>query len=72
MLKEKYFGVIFDHHVNFGPQISEIVNKVSRCMFQLLNHSHFVNGSDPVSLDTIFQSFVLPYFLYGSSLWIFG
>ena len=37
-----------------------------------LNNSHFVSGSDPGSLSTIFWSFIFPQFLYGSSLWIFG
>ena len=67
----KYLSVMLDENMNFKKQISNTINSVEKSIWRLQNHANSKNGCDPRTMEMIFNSYILPFFLWGSCVWIF-
>ena len=60
-----------DHHLHLREHMKLVASKVEKSLVYLRNHSNYITGSSPEILLRLFQTYVFPQFLYGSSLWVF-
>ena len=62
----KYLSVFIDEHLNWGPQILHINNKVSRNM-GIINK--LKNYLDIHTLTQLYYTLIFPYLSYGITSW---
>ena len=62
----KYLGAYIDQHLNWGPQIKHINNKLAKNIGIITKLRHYVNLH---TLKQLYYSFIYPYLTYAITSW---
>ena len=62
----KYLGVYIDQHLNWGPQIKHINNKLAKHIGIITKLRHYVNLH---TMKQLYYSFIYPYLTYANTSW---